>query len=130
MNILLKPSRLQALVFVVLFVTVALSLLLLDLAYYWRALAMILLCFGAYIFKSQPVVRLRKLTSDNWEIEYKSGKTVSGTLAGNSISNRYFSILMLKPGKRLIQKSALVFRDTLSIKEYHRLRLRLRGLLN
>lgn len=130
MNILLKRSRLQALVFFVLFVTVAVFLLLLDLAYYWQALAMILLCFGAYLFKSQTVIRLQKLTSDNWEVEYKSGKVFSGALAGNSISNRYFSILLLKPANRLIQKSALIFRDTLTTKEYHRLRLQLRGLLN
>lgn len=130
MNILLKPSKWQPRVFITLHVVVISLIFLLDLQSDWKAVAIVLLCIGSYIFKSKRVVRLQKDTSSNWEVEYLSGNILFGKLTGNSISNRYFSLLTLKSMPRILQKSILVFHDTLNTKDYHNLRLHLKGLLD
>lgn len=130
MNILVKPSKRQPIVFSALFILTAVVVLLLHLHVLWKVLALFGLGLGVFIFKHQPVIRLKKNSADHWEVEYLSGKILSGKLSGNSISNQFFSIIILKPTNRLIQKSALIFHDSLNRKEYHRLRLHLKGLLN
>lgn len=136
MNIVLKPSKLRSYYFSFIFISGAVLVLLLNLHWYWLCVATLLIVVGrVYAGKGQSAQHLQKISSDNWQVEYTSGKIISGKLQGSSISTAYFSILILKSTNPTVQllgfpKKVLVFNDMLPPKDYHLLRLHLKGLLN
>ncbi len=150
MNIPLKQSYLYLAIFCIISIITASLLILLGSHWYCKLITVVLLVFGNgwflrnYFFECQQnsIIKLTKLTKEVWKIDYQSGKSFIGVLQGSSLTTSLFSILILQDLRKtsafsldhllthFFKKSILVFKDSMSNKDYHFLQLHLKGLLS
>lgn len=94
------------------------------------SLLILLLFTGSFIrFERFQYYQLKKINNKQWILESPKGEIFEGRLQGDSLVCRWFCIIILKSKSQLATKKILIFPDMLSKKDYHHLKLQIKGYL-